>query len=90
MLETFCCFNYLHATPSGMDSAFVFFLNTESNFLLQKSAHEKEKQHYRQLIEEVGWFFLSLLVLGYVEDIATGKSFHFPGDLSWAIYIEVS
>ena len=56
---------------------------------MQKTAHEREQQHYRELIEEVGWFFLRILVFGYIEDIATGKSFHFPGELSWAIYIEV-
>ena len=46
-------------------------------------------EHYHQLMSEVGWFFFNLLILGYVEDPTTGKSFHFPGGLSWALYIEV-
>ena len=37
----------------------------------------------------VRWFFFELLILGYVEDPATGLSFHSPAGLSWALYIEV-
>ena len=40
-------------------------------------------------MEVIGWFFFDLLILGYVEDPATGKSFRIPGGLEWAIYIEV-
>lgn len=39
---------------------------------------------------DVGWFFFELLILGYVEDPATGKSFPLPGGLSWEIYVEVT
>ena len=39
-------------------------------------------------MEDIGWFFFDLLILGYVEDPATGKSFRMPGGLQWAIYIE--
>ena len=41
-------------------------------------------------MEMIGWFFFDLLILGYVEDPATGKSFRIPGGLEWAIYVEVS
>ena len=40
-------------------------------------------------MEVIGWFFFDLLMLGYVEDSDTGLSFHIPGGLSWAIYVEV-
>ena len=40
-------------------------------------------------MEIVRWFFFELLILGYVEDPATGLSFHFPAGLSWALYTEV-
>ena len=40
-------------------------------------------------MEVIGWFFFDLLILGYVEDPATGKSFRIPGGLEWAIYVEV-
>ena len=41
-------------------------------------------------MEVIGWFFFDLLILGYVEDPATGKSFRIPGGLEWAIYVEVN
>ena len=48
------------------------------------------KSPYHELINKVGWFFFDLLVLGYVEDPSSGKSFHFPANLSWKLFIEVS
>ncbi len=56
---------------------------------LQDSAHKKEKAHYCSLMQDIGWFFFDLLILGYIEDPATGKSFQVPGDLSWEMYVEV-
>ena len=47
------------------------------------------KEHYQQLIQDIRWFFFELLILCYVEDPATGLSFHFPAGLSWALYAEV-
>ncbi len=41
-------------------------------------------------MEVIGWFFFDLLILGYVEDPVTGRSFRVPGGLQWAIYIEVN
>ena len=41
-------------------------------------------------MNEIGWFFFDLLILGYVQDVATGESFHLPFDLGWNIYVEVS
>ena len=48
------------------------------------------KEHYWnfKLINEVRWFFFDLLILGYVEDPATGLSFQLPGGLRWTIYVE--
>ncbi len=40
-------------------------------------------------MKNVRWFFFELLILGYVEDSATGLSFHYPAGLSWALYTEV-
>ena len=51
---------------------------------------EEEKDKYHLLKEDIGWFFFDLLILGYVEDPDTGKSFRFPGGLHWAVYIEVN
>ena len=48
-----------------------------------------ERDRYQQLMGVIGWFFFDLLILGYVEDPVTGKSFRIPGGLHWAIYIEV-
>ena len=56
---------------------------------IKDSAIEREKLHYREFMENIGWFFFDLLVLGYVEDHRTGLSFRLPGGLDWAIYIEV-
>ena len=50
---------------------------------------ETEKSDTNELLDTIGWFFYHLLVLGYVEDQATGTSFRFPGGQEWAIYIEV-
>ena len=56
----------------------------------QDSVDESECRRYNELMEVIGWFFFDLLILGYVEDPVTGKSFRVPGGLQWAIYIEVS
>ena len=44
---------------------------------------------YCRLIEVIGWFFVDLLILGYVEDRDTGLSFRLPEGLGWVIYVEV-
>ena len=51
--------------------------------------NDQEKSRYKLLFETVGWFFFDLLLLGYVEDTVTGKSFYLPRGLSWSIFIEV-
>ena len=51
---------------------------------------KREFKRHQELIEVIGWFFFDLLILGYVEDHVTGKSFRIPGGLEWAIYIEVT
>ena len=58
-------------------------------FCSQNGADTREKEHYQQLMKTIRWFFFELLILGYVEDPATGLSFHFPAGLSWALYTEV-
>ena len=58
-------------------------------FISQALVHESERVHHQQLMEVIGWFFFDLLMLGYVEDPDTGKSFRIPGGLAWAIYVEV-
>lgn len=50
---------------------------------------EEERQQYKKLMDTVNWFFFDLLILGYVEDPATGSSFRLPGGLCWAIFVEV-
>ncbi len=57
--------------------------------LLQDSVDKSECNRYKQLMEMIGWFFFDLLILGYVEDPVTGKSFRVPGGHQWAIYVEV-
>ena len=59
------------------------------NFMFQDSTPDK-KSPYHELMSKVGWFFFDLLVLGYVEDPSSGKSFHFPANHSWKLFIEVS
>ena len=61
------------------------FLYTE----FQVSTHDTENAQYYELMKKVGWFFFDLLVLGYVEDPSSGKSFYFPANLSWNLFIEV-
>ena len=58
------------------------------NFVFQESTHDITSPYY-ELMKQVGWFFFDLLVLGYVEDPSSGKSFHFPANLSWKLFIEV-
>jgi len=55
----------------------------------QDSVDSSECERYKCLMEMMGWFFFDLLILGYVEDTASGKTFRFPGGLQWEIYIEV-
>ena len=57
--------------------------------MFQDSTPDK-KSPYHELMNKVGWFFFDLLVLGYVEDPSSGKSFHFPANHSWKLFIEVS
>ena len=52
--------------------------------------NDEEKSKHKLLLETIGWFFFDLLLLGYVEDVVTGKSFYLPGGLSWTIFIEVT
>lgn len=40
-------------------------------------------------MDSIGWFFYHLLVLGYIEDPATGTSYRLPGGRALAVYIEV-
>ncbi len=70
---------------------FTSFTNVIYGFgyFFQAGASEEEKEQYHKLMSEVGWFFFNLLILGYIEDPFTGESFHFPGGLSWKLYIEV-
>ena len=63
---------------------------TSNSSPLQESVAESERERYRELMEVIGWFFFDLFVLGYVEDANTGLSFRMPGQLQWAVYIEVS
>ncbi len=50
---------------------------------------DSERSRYRELMGVIGWFFFDLFVLGYVEDADSGLSFRMPGQLMWAVYIEV-
>lgn len=59
-------------------------------FSMQDSVDKSEYERYKELMDIIGWFFFDLLILGYVEDAVTGKSFRIPGGLKWAIYIEVN
>ena len=42
-----------------------------------------------ELWDSLNWFFFHLLVVGYVEDEKTGRSFALLRGISWKIYIEV-
>ena len=48
-----------------------------------------ERTRFNQLMDEIGWFFFRMVLLGYVEDKTTGESFHFPPGPGWKLYIEV-
>ena len=50
---------------------------------------EEEQRKIMELLDTIGWFFYHLLVLGYVEDPATGTSYRLPGGQNWTIYVEV-
>ena len=66
-----------------------FSLPPFNYFTSQESVDESEQTHHQQLMEVIAWFFFNLLMLGYVEDSDTGLSFRIPGDMAWAVYVEV-
>ena len=41
-------------------------------FFMQESAPDPEKKKYYKIMESISWFFFDLLIIGYVEDNATG------------------
>jgi len=47
-------------------------------------------ESYNELMDDIAWFLFELLVLGYVYDPATAKSFHIPAGCGWEAYVEVS
>lgn len=47
-------------------------------------------ESYNELMDDIGWFLFELLVLGYVYDTATARSFHIPAGCGWVAYVEVS
>ena len=79
--------NYQHVVNS-MKSCALWNYFWYHNFVFQESTPDITSP-YHELMKEVGWFFFDLLVLGYVEDPSSGKSFHFPANLSWKLFIEV-
>ena len=40
-------------------------------------------------MSNIGWFLFHLLMLGYVEDQTSGKSFHLSAKGQFSIYVEV-
>ena len=82
-------FNFTVFPPMVSFSSIFLQQNCYYISCLQNGTDEREKEHYQQLMKTVRWFFFELLILGYVEDQATGLSFHFPAGLSWALYTEV-
>ncbi len=79
--------NKLRSLPLTSKNCGIFFNFT---FLPPgECVDESKMERYQQLIEVIGWFFFDLLLLGYVEDPATGRSFRIPGSQGWAIYVEV-
>lgn len=68
----------------------IVLINYMHLLLLQNSAHEVERKEYHSRMLELCWFFFDLLIMGYVEDKSTGLCFHYPEDLEWTIYVEVS
>lgn len=58
--------------------------------ILKESVVESDQERYQSLMEIIGWFFFDFLLLGYVEDPDTGRSFRLPGGLGWLIFVEVS
>jgi hypothetical protein len=49
----------------------------------------EEQEEFDHWVEQTSWFFFQLLVMGYVEDIESGESFHLPTGLGWKIFVEV-
>ena len=49
-----------------------------------------ERNFYTKWVETVSWFFVELLLLGYVEDPESGESFQMPIGLNWVVFVEVS
>ena len=78
----------LNNLPSNATGCAVFF-NFTLTFYQGTAQDEEEKLRLEHLMETISWFFFDLLILGYVEDPATGASFRFPGGLEWALYVEV-
>ena len=48
----------------------------------------KDADGYQVMMERINWFFFDLFILGYVEDVNSGESFHFT-PCKWSIYVEV-
>ena len=67
----------------------MYFLLQETGTKVEGRQQCKERQEYKELMDSVNWFFFDLLILGYVEDPATGSSFRLPGGLNWAVFVEV-
>ncbi len=79
--------NKLRSLPLTKKNCGIFF-----NFTVLppgECVDESESERYQELLEVIGWFFFDLLLLGYVEDPPTGRSFRIPGSLGWAIFVEV-
>ena len=65
------------------------FFNFTINPHLDDMQEKDEKNKMAKLMDTIGWFFYHFLVLGYIEDPATGTSYRFPGEQEWDVYIEV-
>lgn len=68
--------------------------STQSITYLQDSDKEDQKVKFRQLVDDVNWFFFDFFILGYVE--ISGQSVPswnyslcLPTSISTSVYIEV-
>lgn len=82
--------NYIHIQIGRLINHF----HPCSHYTFLKSPEDEDKQSgmhipYCRLMEVIGWFFFDLLILGYVEDMDTGLSFHLLGGPGWHVYVEV-